>query len=82
MNAHPHHPQASILHVNGGLRSKEMAQDLKAALEDLSGVYSTELTQDGVCLHFDPLPSSELQDDKVLKFPTKRSSDSAVPLKS
>jgi hypothetical protein len=62
MNVQVHaNEKTGVLRITGGIHSEENALAIKAALEDLPGVYSTEIHTDGIRLHFDPELVSEQQ---------------------
>ncbi|EDY21788.1 hypothetical protein CfE428DRAFT_1034 [Chthoniobacter flavus Ellin428] len=63
MNVHAHPlERTGFLRISGGIHSDEQALALKAALEDLPGVYGTAVTRDAVVLRLDP----ELAHDQQL----------------
>jgi copper chaperone CopZ len=79
MNVHAHPLQkAGILRITGGVRSEEEALALKAALEDLPGVYTAEMTRDAVRLRFDPELASEQQLYEAVKIAGYHASDFSV----
>lgn len=79
MNAHMHHHEKTgVLQVTGGIYSAEKALAIKAALEDLPGVYETEVRRDGLRLHFDPELVSEQQLYEAVKLSGFHASDFSV----
>ena len=76
MNAHAHPlEKTGILRVTGGIRSDEQALALKAALEDLPGVYGAATTRDAVMLRLDPGLAHEQQLYEAVKLMGFRASD-------
>jgi hypothetical protein len=74
---HPHQ-KTGTLRISGGIRSEAQALALKAALEDLPGVYDTETTRDSVKMHFDPELTSEQQFYEAVKIMGFSARDFAV----
>jgi hypothetical protein len=76
MNAHLHaNEKTGVLQVTGGIHSDEKALAIKAALEDLPGVYATEATQHDIRLHFDPELVSEQKLYEAVKLSGFHASD-------
>ncbi|MDR3406103.1 MAG: hypothetical protein P4L99_26690 [Chthoniobacter sp.] len=79
MNVHAHPLQKTgILSITGGIHSEEAALTLKAALEDLPGVYATETTRNPVRLRFDPYLVTEQQFYGAAKIAGFHASDFTV----
>lgn len=79
MNAYLHaHEMTGQLQITGGIRSTEKALAIKAAVEDLPGVYGTEVRTDGIRLHFDPGLVSEQQLYEAVKLGGFHASDFSV----
>jgi len=72
--AHPHEI-TGVLQITGGIYSAEKALAIKAALEDLPGVYGTEIRRDGMRLQFDPELVSEQQFYEAVKLSGFHASD-------
>ena len=69
MNVHaPTLQKTGLLHITGGIHSRPATLALKAALEDLPGVYATEMTHDAARLRFDPDLTSEQQLYEAVKI--------------
>ena len=80
MNAQVHtNEKIGVLKITGGIHSGEKALAIKAALEDLPGVYATEIHPDGVRLHFDPELISEQQFYEAVKLGGFHACDFSVP---
>lgn len=60
--------KTGVLHITGGIYSIEKALAIKAAIEDLPGVYETEVQRDGIRLHFAPELVSEQQFYEAVKL--------------
>lgn len=79
MNAQAHaNEKTGVLKITGGIHSEENALAIKAALEDLPGVYATEIYPDGIRLHFDPELVSEQQFYEAAKLGGFHASDFSV----
>jgi hypothetical protein len=63
------HPSArkGLLRIDGGIYPEEKALAIKAALEDLPGVYETAIRRDAVELFFEPNLASEQQFYEAVK---------------
>jgi len=76
MNAHVHPlERTGVLRVTGGIHSDEQAMALKAALEDLPGVYNTTMTRDAIMLRLDPDLAHEQQLYEAVKLMGFHASD-------
>lgn len=76
MNVHAHPlERTGILRITGGICSKEQALALKAALEDLPGVYEVGMTRDAIMLRLDPELAHEQQLYEAVKLMGFHASD-------
>ena len=76
MNALVHaNEKTGMLEITGGIYSIEKALSIRAALEDLPGVYATEVRRDGMRLRFDPDLVSEQQFYEAVKLSGFHASD-------
>ncbi|HSI11362.1 MAG TPA: hypothetical protein VK961_04935 [Chthoniobacter sp.] len=76
MNALVHaHEKTGVLQITGGIHSAEKALALKAAVEDLPGVYATEFRWEGMRVHFDPQLAFEQQFYEAVKLAGFHASD-------
>ena len=76
MNAQVHaNEKTGVLLITGGIPNAAKALAIKAALEDLPGVYATEIRRDGARLHFDPELISEQQFYEAVKLGGFHASD-------
>ena len=74
MQSHPHE-KSGVLRIRGGIRSPENALAIKAALEDLPGVYGARMTPDAVFFPFNPDLTTEQQLFEAVKLGGFRASD-------
>jgi len=77
VSAHPLQ-KTGVLRITGGLHSETEALALKAALEDLPGVYAVELNRHAARLRFDPDLVSEQQFYEAVKIGGLHASDFTV----
>jgi len=76
MNALVHaNEKIGLLQITGGIHSAEEAMALKAAVEDLPGVYGTEFRREGIWVHFDPQLAFEQQFYEAVKLVGFHASD-------
>ena len=69
MNTQVHaNEKTGVLLITSGIQNTAMALAIKAALEDLPGVYATEIRRDGARLQFDPELVSEQQLYEAVKL--------------
>jgi len=76
MNVHAHPlEKTGILRISGGIRSEAQGMALKAAVEDLPGVYEAEINRDALILHLDPELAHEQQLYEAVKLMGFHASD-------
>ena len=71
---HPHEI-SGVLQIVGGIRSDAESLAIRAALEDLPGVYDTEVERDSVRVFFDPELVGEQQFYEAAKLGGFHASD-------
>lgn len=76
MNALVHaNEKTGVLQITGGIYSVEKALSIRAALEDLPGVYAVEVRRDGIRLQFVPELVGEQQFYEAVKLSGFHASD-------